>query len=195
MAISFNLLRLNSDFPFIIGLCHWLLLIRWVVKPYRTVWCFQGDYKLSHLRTVQFPELRWRALVECPQISRTSRTLMCTLDAQQRKRMRTPSRKASLAKTGLPFRLNSYACNQGLTARARTHHSFRTIFSSSCRYFCLSCSTRTRWRCTGSSNLFIVSITLLLISCSAFLIIAFSSSWFCSCWTKEITLYQLLPGW
>lgn len=72
-----------------------------------------------------------------------------------------------------------------------THHNFLTIRSSSWRYFCLSCSTRVRWRCTGSSSLFMVSFTLLLISSSAFFIIALRISWFCSCWTKEISLHWL----
>lgn len=76
-----------------------------------------------------------------------------------------------------------------------THHSFLTIFSSSRRYFCLSCSTRTRCRCTGSSSLFIVSITLPLISSSAFFIIALSSSWFCSCWNRRNQPQLALPDW
>lgn len=72
-----------------------------------------------------------------------------------------------------------------------THRNFLTILSSSWRYFCLSCSTRVRWRCTGSSSLFMVSFTLLLISSSAFFIMALRISWFCSCGTKEISFHWL----
>lgn len=130
------------------------------------------------LRTVQFPESGWRGHWLRVHITQTSRTLTV--------RGRHPMKKEGE---------NRLVYSSGETAKPATkdptHHSFLTIFSSSCRYFCLSCSTRTRCRCTGSSSLFIVSITLLLISSSAFLIIALSSSWFCSCWTKEIRLHCL----